>query len=193
VGVLSSPGGIDPIGAGVLMLAAVAWAAGSLFSRYADLPASPILSAGMQMLVGGALLVVLGIAVGEGGRLDPSAASWQSFLAWAYLTAVAVVALPAYTWLLTATSPALVGTYAFVNPIVAVVLGWTVAGEGLAGRTDAAAALVVLSVILLVWSRRRAGPAAGVSATTRTKGDESNRLRRFGERANRGWSGWGRG
>jgi drug/metabolite transporter (DMT)-like permease len=182
VAVLTAPGGVDPVGAGVLMLAAVAWAAGSLFSRYADLPASPILSAGMQMLVGGALLVVLGIAVGEGGRLDLAAASWQSFLAWAYLTAVAVVALPAYTWLLTAASPALVGTYAFVNPIVAVVLGWTIAGEELAGRTDAAAALVVLGVILLVWSRRRVGPAAGASATARTKGDESNRLWGFGER-----------
>jgi drug/metabolite transporter (DMT)-like permease len=155
VAVLSAPGGVDPVGACVLMLASVAWAAGSLFSRYARFPSSPVLTAGMQMLIGGAILVGLGLAVGEGRRLDLAAASWQSFSAWAYLVVVAVVAIPAYTWLLTAASPTLVGTYAFVNPLVAVVFGWAFIGEELAGRTGAAAALVVLGVILLVLSARK--------------------------------------
>jgi drug/metabolite transporter (DMT)-like permease len=155
VAALSAPGGVDPVGAGVLLLAAVAWAVGSLFNRYADLPASPVRTAAMQMLVGGAVMVALGLALGEGGRLDPAAVSGRSAAAWAYLGAVAVVALPAYNWLLTATSPALVGTYAFVNPVVAVVLGWAVAGEALDERTAVAAALVVLGVMLLVWPRRR--------------------------------------
>ncbi len=155
VALLSAPGGIDPVGAGALLLAALAWAVGSLFNRYADLPASPARTAGMQMLVGGAIMAALGLALGEGGRLDPAAVSGRSAAAWAYLAAVAVVALPAYNWLLTATSPALVGTYAFVNPVVAVVLGWAVAGEPLGGRTGAAAALVVLGVMLLVLSRGR--------------------------------------
>jgi len=170
VAVLSAPGGVDPVGAGVLMLAAVAWAVGSLFNRYANVPSSPTLTAGMQMLVGGAILVGLGLAVGEGRRLDPAAASWQSFTAWGYLTVVAVVALPAYTWLLTAASPALVGTYAFVNPLVAVVFGWAVAGEELAGRTSEATALVVLGVIFLIGSRRRTGLPASMPATEKVKG-----------------------
>jgi drug/metabolite transporter (DMT)-like permease len=170
VALLSAPGGVDPVGAVALMVASVAWAAGSLFSRYATLPSSSVLTAGMQMLMGGAILVVLGLAVGEGKRFDPAAASWQSFAAWAYLIVVAVVALPAYTWLLTATSPALVGTYAFVNPLVAVVFGWAFLGEELAGRTGTAAALVVLGVILLVLSRRRPALPTTVVITETAKG-----------------------
>jgi drug/metabolite transporter (DMT)-like permease len=154
VAVLSAPGGIDPIGAGILMIAAVSWAVGSLFNRYADLPASPVRTAGMQMLVGGAIMVALGAAFGECGRFDSAAISGESAWAWGYLAAVAIVALPAYNWLLTATSPAMVGTYAFVNPLVAVLLGWAVVGEAMNGRTGAAATLVVLGVMLLVWPRK---------------------------------------
>ena len=155
VAALSSPGGINPVGVTVLVVAAVAWAVGSLFNRYADLPASPARTAGMQMLAGGVVMVAVGLVAGEGGRFDPSAATGPSVLAWLYLVAVAVVALPAYNWLLTATSPALVGTYAFVNPVVAVLLGWAALGEALTGRTALAAGLVVLGVMILVWPRRR--------------------------------------
>lgn len=155
VATLSAPGGINETGAAALLLAAVAWAVGSLFNRYSDRPASPVLTAGMQMLIGGAIMLALGLALGEGGRFGSAAVSVESAAAWAYLAAVAVVALPAYTWLLTAISPALVGTYAFVNPVVAVLLGWAVAGEALNGRTGVAAALVVLGVVLLVWPRKR--------------------------------------
>ena len=159
VAVLSSPGGVNPVGVGVLLVAAVAWAVGSLFNRYADLPASPVRVAGMQMLVGGAVMVAVGFVIGEVGRLAPAAVTGPSVLAWLYLVAVAVVALPAYNWLLTATSPALVGTYAFVNPVVAVLLGWAALGEALTGRTAVAAGLVVLGVMILVWPRRKL-PAA---------------------------------
>jgi drug/metabolite transporter (DMT)-like permease len=165
VATLSAPGGIDPVWAAVLLVAAVGWAVGSLLNRYADLPASAVLTGGVQMLVGGAVMVGLGLALGEAGRLDPAAVSGRSAGAVAYLVAVALVAVPAYNWLLAVTSPALAGTYAFVNPIVAVLLGWAVAGEALAGRVGVAAALVVLGVILLVWPRgqdpRRPGNARG--------------------------------
>jgi drug/metabolite transporter (DMT)-like permease len=154
VAILSAPGGIDPVGAAVLVGASVAWAIGSLVNRYAELPASPVRTAGMQMLVAGAVLVPLGLAAGEGGRFQPGAVSPSSAAALAYLVAVALVALPAYNWLLTVVSPAAVGTYAFVNPIVAVLLGWAVLGEEPVARTGAAAALVVLGVVLLVWPRR---------------------------------------
>jgi drug/metabolite transporter (DMT)-like permease len=109
----------------------------------------------MQMLAGSVFMVALGLVMGEGGRIDPSAITWRSAAAWGYLVAVAVVALPAYNWLLTATSPALVGTYAFVNPVVAVFLGWAAIGEELSGRTGVAAGLVILGVMILVWPRRR--------------------------------------
>ncbi len=164
VAVLSAPGGVDPVGAAVLVGASVAWAAGSLFGRAADLPASPVRTAGMQMLAGGAVMLTVGLAAGEGGRFDPAAVTGRSAGAWAYLTAVAVVALPAYTWLLTATSPALVGTYAFVNPVVAVLLGWAVLGEPADGRTAVAGLLVVLGVAVLVWLRGRPQPPPPAAA-----------------------------
>jgi drug/metabolite transporter (DMT)-like permease len=156
VAVLTAPGGgiSAPIaGIAALTASAVGWAAGSVFSRYADLPASPIRTAGMQMLAGGAVMVAVGLAAGEAGRLDPAAVSGESALAFAYLVAVAVVALPTYTWLLTVASPAAVGTYAFVNPVVAVLLGWALAGEEVTGRAGLAALLVVGGVALLTWPR----------------------------------------
>ena len=119
----------------MLLCAAVAWAIGSLVNRYADLPSSPLRTSGMQMLTGGAFMIGLGLVLGEAGRFDPAAVSGESALMWLYLVAVAVVAIPSYTWLMTASSPALVGTYAFVNPVVAVLLGWAVAGEALNERT----------------------------------------------------------
>jgi drug/metabolite transporter (DMT)-like permease len=158
VGTLSAPGGIDPIGAVVLLAAAVGWAVGSLFTRYADLPASPVRTSAMQMLAGGVLMLALGLALGEGGRFTLTAVSWQAAAALVYLVAVALVALPAYNWLLAVTSPALVGTYAFVNPVVAVLLGWAAVGEPLTTRTAVAAALVVSGVMLLVWPRGRSTP-----------------------------------
>ena len=99
--------------------------------------------------------------------------SGRSAVALAYLVVVAVVALPAYNWLLSVTSPALVGTYAFVNPVVAVLLGWAVAGEVVTGRTGPAAALVVLGVTLLVWPRKRAaaGGVKGAGAKATRGGD----------------------
>lgn len=166
VAILSAPGGIHPAGAAALVAAAVAWAVGSLFNRYADLPASPALTAAMQMLVGGVVMVAIGLSLGESGRFHVGSMSWQSLAAVAYLVAVAVVALPAYNWLLSVTSPALVGTYAFVNPVVAVLLGWAIAGESVTGQTAPAAGLVVLGVMLLVWPRKR--PAAGSTEGVRT-------------------------
>ena len=144
--------------AGVVVLtgASIAWAAGSLFSRYADTPDSVVRTSGMQMLAGGAVMVVIGLATGEMNRFSFGNVSVESGLSFAYLVAVAMVALPAYTWLLTVSSPALVGTYAFVNPVVAVMLGAAIASEALTGRTGLAVVLVVLGVALLTWPRRPA-------------------------------------
>ncbi|QEL15024.1 EamA family transporter [Limnoglobus roseus] len=173
VATLSAPGGINPVGAAVLLVAAVGWAIGSLFTRYSDKPASPVRNSGMQMLTGGAIMVVVGLALGEGERINLAAVSWQSVAACFYLMLAAVVALPAYNWLLTVTSPALVGTYAFVNPVVAVLLGWAVVGEALSGRTGVAAALVILGVALLVWPKKPVAKRAEVdSAISLTPADK---------------------
>jgi drug/metabolite transporter (DMT)-like permease len=157
VAVLATPPeGGSPVGVAVLVGASIAWAGGSLFSRYADLPASAVRTAAMQMLAGGAVMVALGPALGETHRFSVAAVSADSALAFAYLVVAAVVALPAYQWLLTVSSPALVGPYAFVNPVVAVALGWALAGEPLSGRTGLAVILVVAGVALLTWPRRPA-------------------------------------
>jgi drug/metabolite transporter (DMT)-like permease len=155
IATLSAPGGINTVGAAALLVAAVAWAVGSLFNRYADLPASPIRTSAMQMLVGGVFMVAIGCAFGETRRFDLHDVTITSAVSLLYLIAVALVALPSYNWLLTVTSPALVGTYAFVNPVVAVLLGWAVAHEDLNERTGIAAVLVVVGVMLLVWPRKR--------------------------------------
>ena len=143
-------------GVAVLTGASIAWAAGSLFSRYSDTPRSAARTSGMQMLAGGAVMVLIGLVAGELERFRLAAVSVESAVSFAYLVAVAVVALPAYTWLLTVSSPALVGTYAFVNPVVAVILGSAVAGEPLTGRTGLAVVLVVCGVAVLTWPRRPA-------------------------------------
>jgi drug/metabolite transporter (DMT)-like permease len=155
VAVLATPGeGGSPVGVAVLVGASIAWAAGSLLSRYADLPTSPIRTAGMQMLAGGAVMVALGPVLGETGRLNVGTVTAESVASFAYLVAVAVVALPAYTWLLTVSSPAIVGTYAFVNPVVAVLLGWAVVRESMSPRTGLAVVFVVAGVAMLTWPRR---------------------------------------
>jgi drug/metabolite transporter (DMT)-like permease len=150
--VLAAPSGAESIpllGTLLLVGSSIGWAAGSLVVRYSDLPKAPACTSGMQMLAGGALMVAIGLALGEANRFDVARVTWESATAVVYLIAVALIAVPSYTWLLTVTSPALVGTYAFVNPVVAVFLGWA-AGETLSERTGLAAVLVVTGVVLLI-------------------------------------------
>jgi drug/metabolite transporter (DMT)-like permease len=146
---------VDPVGAAVVLVAALAWAAGSAYGRVAPLPAPPFLSAAMQMLCAAALLGVTGAAMGEVGRVHPSAISAGSLGAFAFLVVFgSIVAFTAYGWLLRSGAPSvLVSTYAYVNPAVAVLLGWALAGEAVAGRELAAGAVIVASVGMLVLAR----------------------------------------
>lgn len=150
-----SAGALDPAGAAVLLLACVSWAWGSLRSRHVPLPKSPLLATGMEMLAGGALLMVLGLLTGEAGRLDLAGASLKSALALGYLVVFGALGFTAYIWLLRVTSPALVSTYAYVNPVVAVFLGWALAGEPLTGGMLAAAAVILTGVALITVFRNR--------------------------------------
>lgn len=147
--------GVSLPGAVALTTASVAWAAGSIVARRADLPRSSALTTGMEMLAGGVALAALGGLTGEGPRLDLGRVSAPSAAAFVYLVAAAVVALCVYTWLLTVADPGLVGTYAFVNPVVAVALGAALADEPLTRQVGAAAALVVVGVALIAWPRSR--------------------------------------
>jgi drug/metabolite transporter (DMT)-like permease len=150
---------VDPIGAAVLGLAALSWAVGSLYSRHAKLPSMPLLATSMEMLAGGALLVVMGLATGEASDVVPSAISGRSATALLYLVIFgSLVGFTAYVWLLRVASPARVSTYAYVNPVVAVILGWAFASEPLTARTLVAAAIIVGAVALITIGRRPAAP-----------------------------------
>jgi drug/metabolite transporter (DMT)-like permease len=138
------------VGGLVVLGGSLSWAAGSVFARTARMPASPRMSTAVQMLTGGVLLFVAGAAAGEWAEFDPAAVSARSALALAYLIVFgAIVAYSAYIWLLGVTTAARVSTYAYVNPVVALFLGWWLAGEPLTTRTGIAAAIILSAVVAL--------------------------------------------
>jgi len=157
---------IDVIGAGALMFATLSWASGSLYSRQASLPDRQQMGTALEMLVGGTLLVLVGSATGEWARFDLAAITARSWLALAYLiTFGSLVAFSAYLWLLKAATPAKAATYAYVNPVVALFLGWALAGEPLGPRVLVAAAIVLGAVVIVTSYRPRpqavAQPSSG--------------------------------
>ena len=149
----------DHLGALVLAFGCLSWSLGSVYSRHAPLPSSPQLATAMEMLAGGALLLLASGARGEWPLVDLDAVSLRSLLALGYLVVFgSLVAFSAYIWLLRQTTPARVSTYAYVNPVVAMVLGWALAGEPLSPRTLLAAGVIVAGVVLITTSRvKRAG------------------------------------
>lgn len=147
-------GGVSITGAIVLMLGSLSWAIGSFWSRDAELPDSGLLTTGMEMLGGGLLLSLAGVVAGELTNFDVRAVSTASFVGWIYLIIFgSLIAFTSYIWLLDKVSPARLGTYAYVNPIVAVVLGWAIAGEALSLRTGIAAVIVICAVALITTAR----------------------------------------
>jgi drug/metabolite transporter (DMT)-like permease len=154
VGLLVAPGGGGGGGsraAIVLVFGSLAWAAGSLYSRQAALPRRPLVGAAMQMTSGGLILAVVSAVSGELNGFHPAAVSLESWLGLAYLVvAGSLVAYTAYMWLLRAAPTSLVGTYAYVNPVVAVLLGTVVLGEPLTWRTFVGGGIILTSVALIV-------------------------------------------
>jgi drug/metabolite transporter (DMT)-like permease len=136
-------------GTTAVLFASLSWAVGSLYARTARLAASPLLATGMEMFAGGVALLVVATLVGESKQLDLSAISSRSALALAYLTAVGSSAFVAYVLLLRVAPTPLVSTYAYVNPLVAVLLGYFLANEPMTGRTLFAASLIIGSVVLV--------------------------------------------
>jgi len=151
----SNDGRHPAIGMSILLVSSFIWSVGSLYSRVAKHAASPFLTAAQQMLCGGMLLLFVGILTGELRRLHPSSISMLSLTSFIYLVIIgAVVGYTAYIWLLRHCEPAKVATYAYVNPIVAVLLGALFAGETVTMRTLIAAALIIGSVALVITAQQ---------------------------------------
>lgn len=149
-------GGVPLVPALVLVGASVSWAWGSLYSRGAVPTSSPMMATALQMIAGGVLLLSMGTAVGELAELDLAGASMRSILALLYLLfAGSIVGYSAYIWLLRHAAPAHVSTYAYVNPVVAVFLGWLLASEPITPRILAAAAIIVGGVAVIVSAPAR--------------------------------------
>ncbi len=145
-------GGIDIAGALAVVLASFFWALGSLYSTRAKLPDSPWISTGSQMLAGGAMLTLLGGWNGEWTAFDPSQVTASALWAFAYLVVFgSIVAFTAYAYLLRNARPTVVSTYAFVNPIVAVLLGWWIVDEPISGRVVVAGALILAALAAILY------------------------------------------
>jgi len=141
---------VEVLAAVAVVFAALSWAAGSLYTRPVRMPVPHLMVTAMQMLSGAALLLVLGSALGEWGHVSSARISAVSVAAVVYLAlAGSLVALSAYMWLLRVCPPSRVSTYAYVNPVVAVLLGWLVAGESFTPRMLVAAAIILGAVVLV--------------------------------------------
>jgi len=144
----------------ILFMAPILWSLGSLISRRASLPENVFMSTAAEMLVGGVLLTLAGILTGEAGRLDLQVISSRSLLATLYLAFFgSIIALSSYVWLLQRVAPAKVATYTYVNPVIAVFLGWLVLNEKVTWLMTVAVAVIVLAVVLITSRRKRGLPA----------------------------------
>lgn len=152
---------IDKAGAVALIVASISWSVAAALSRKLPLPASKAMSAGVQMLAGGILLALASAALGEFRNFHPGNVSRGAWLALAYLiVAGSIVGFTAYVWLLHHESPTKVGTYAYVNPIVAVIVGYFLGGEALGLRTVVGTAFILISVVVIRTTRTKKQAAA---------------------------------
>jgi drug/metabolite transporter (DMT)-like permease len=164
IGLLVLPSGgasgrMSPMGVAALIVASFFWSLGSLYSRRARVPTSPMLSVSMQMIVGGALLLLASGLLGEWPRLDLALVTLRSALGMGYLVLFgSIIAYSAYIWLLKNADPTWVSTYAFVNPIVAVFVGWLIADEQLTVSSLWASGVIILSVVIITIQKNRVSP-----------------------------------
>jgi len=164
----SRPTGVTIGGMAIVLAAAFSWACGSFASPRLDLPRDPLVSTAWQLTVGGIVLLIVGFIAGEAGRVHPAHTSADAWLALAYLIVIgSLVGYSAYSWLLQHVALSRVATYAYVNPVVAVFLGWWLLGEQLRPATIAAAAVIIGSVAVTVRPRTDV-PAEEQAAIART-------------------------
>ena len=154
---------IDAVGAVALIGAAISWSIGSALTRKLPLPRDKAMSSGTQMLAGGVLLTLTAGLLGEFHGFHVQAVSAKAWLALAYLiVAGSIVAYTAFVWLIHHESPTKVGTYAYVNPVVAVLVGYFLGGEPLGTRTIVGTALVLVSVVVITTAPAKKVPAPAV-------------------------------
>jgi drug/metabolite transporter (DMT)-like permease len=146
-----STGELSPVGTTALLLSSVLWAIGSLYSTKSKLPTSILASAGMIMVTGGLMLTAISLSLGEYRGLELSDISWQSSVALVYLILiVTVVGFTDFYWLLRVTTPSLANTFAYVSPVIAVILGWALLHETITSTTVVAMIIILMGVALMV-------------------------------------------
>jgi len=170
----SISGHVDTTGLLVVIGASIAWASGSLYQRRAPLPRRTFVSAGMQMLIAGVILIILSAAAGEFGHIDTSTFSRASILALAYLIVFGSwLGFTSYLWLLRNARTSLVSTYAYITPVGAVILGAVVLDEAISARTVVAGLLIVVAVAIII----SAGGAARAAAARATAASDAGEQR----------------
>ena len=146
---------VDTLGAVALIIAAIGWSIAAALTRKLPLPSSKVMNSGAQMLAGGVLLAATSAALGEFAKFHPANVSLKAWLALLYLiVAGSIIAFTAYVWLIEHESPTRIGTYAYVNPVVAVLLGYFFGGEALGLRTIAGTALVLVAVVVITTMKK---------------------------------------
>lgn len=152
----TGPDALHGGGVAVILVACVSWALGSIYSRHAKHGADPFLASAIQMLAGGVMLTIAGGVHGDFAQLDLSAISFRSWTAFIYLIVFgSLIGFSTFVWLMKHSTPARVATYAYVNPVVAVFLGWLILDEPVSSRTIAAAAIVVTAVAIITIEKNR--------------------------------------
>jgi len=146
---------IDVIGIALLLIASFSWSVGSLYSKRSEMPKSSFYNVSFQMLVGGTLLLIFSTLLGEYKLFNPSNITTQSIMAMFYLIVFgSIIAYSAYIWLFKNVNPTLASTNAFVNPVVALILGWSLANEVLSPQAIIASILIIGAVVILTLSKR---------------------------------------
>jgi len=165
---------VEPIGAIVIVCACASWALGSLQSRRANLPKSPLLATAMQMFSAGVALFTLGTCCGEWSHFDISSMTRTSCLSILYLTLFgSILAFSCYVWLLRVTSAARVSTYAYVNPLIAIMLGAIFLGESISTRVILAGMAIIMAVVMINFSKDRCTSAQAPTNNTKPNDDLS--------------------
>ncbi len=176
---LGASDALDAAGLAAIIVSPIAWSIGSLYATHrAVLPQHPLMATGSQMVAGSAVLAVMSVVTGEPGRFDATAVSTESLAAFLYLTVIgSLLAFTTFGWMLRVAPLPLVATYAYVNPIVAVILGALVLGEPIGPRTLVAGAIIVGAVALIVTARSRmAGPRVAAVEVTIPPGPSEPRV-----------------
>ncbi len=152
----AAAGGLHVGGVSAILIACLSWAVGSIYSRHAKHGADPLLASALQMLTGGAILTFAGLLHGDFSTLDLARISGRSWWAFGYLILFgSLIGFSTFVWLMKHSTPARVSTYAYVNPLVAVFLGWLVLNEPISARTLVAAAMIVGAVVVITTEKNR--------------------------------------